>query len=84
MMKARDFFRALKEKGIRKSETEISSLKQFLAIDKNYPNQLMVSKLDRAIEECRNSKYLQDYGKKKRRGMDLSFDRRRMPEEEQD
>ena len=38
MMKARNFFRLLKEKGIRKSDAEIASLKMFLAIDKNYPN----------------------------------------------
>ena len=51
LISSKDFFEYLQKRGVRKKANEHLNLKKFLALDNNYPNLLMFSKLVKALDE---------------------------------
>ena len=50
-LKSDDFFRVLKEKGIRKKSKEHSNLKKFMQLNEENPDLLMVKKIKKTLEQ---------------------------------
>ena len=49
-LKSDDFFRVLKEKGIRSKETEHPNLREFLQLSANNPQLLLLKNIRKALE----------------------------------
>ena len=49
-LKSEDFFRVLKEKGIRSKETEHANLRQFLQLNDENPNLLLLKNIKKTLE----------------------------------
>lgn len=50
-LKADDFFRVLKEKGIRSKETEHANLREFLQLNAENPNLLLLKNVRKTLEQ---------------------------------
>ena len=50
-LKSEDFFRVLKEKGIRSKETEHPNLREFLQLSANNPQLLLLKNIRKALEQ---------------------------------
>ena len=49
-LKSEDFFRVLKEKGIRSKDTEHANLREFLQLNPENPNLLLLKNIRRTLE----------------------------------
>lgn len=50
-MKAEDFFRVLKERGIRKKDTPYQNLQEFLMLSSNFPDLLVLKNVRKTLEQ---------------------------------
>jgi len=49
-LKSEDFFRVLKEKGIRKKDTDYSNLREFLQLNEENPNLILLKNIKKTLE----------------------------------
>ena len=51
VLRAKDFFRLLQERGIRKKDTEHGNLKEFLQLSPQYPDLLVLKNIRKTLEQ---------------------------------
>ena len=59
-LKSEDFFKVLKEKGIRSKDTEHENLRQFLQLNDENPNLLLLKNIKKTLEQmAENEPFMQ-------------------------